>query len=497
MMQTFQARLNSDERMMAILVGLSLGALTVIFGVLTAIGGPLIGFGGLIGLAVALYVLTDLMGGLYITLAVVALLPFATLPIKIALTPSFIDMALGGFLLVYLFQWMTGQRSRPRFLLVHLLIVAFMGFVLFSFVAGLGYGVPTTNILHKFVELLLSMAVAIILSDVIRDVPTLRRVTQLLLLLGALQAVMGIGLITINAQTAERLLNALSRFGYPAGGVIRYIEENPALAERAIGTWVDPNAYGGFLVLIGVLGMTQLLAREPVIRPRWAIGLLAAPVLLALLLTQSRGVLVGLGAAVLLISVIRYRWLLVVELITAAAFYVLPFTQSYVARLLQGVNNQDLATQMRFGEYKDALILIQRYPLIGTGFVGTPQRDIYLSVSSLYLTIAENSGLLGLSLFILVMVAIFGYSLRQWRAMRRDPLLEGMWLGYTLALVGALISGIFDHFYFNVEFNGASLIFWTVGGLALTAARLATETNTIPLLSFDNNPLNNPAKEAS
>lgn len=148
MMQTFQARLNSDERMMAILVGLSLGALTVIFGVLTALGGPLIGFGGLIGLAVALYVLTDLMGGLYITLAVVALLPFATLPIKIALTPSFIDMALGGFLLVYLFQWMTGQRSRPRFLLVHLLIVAFMGFVLFSFVAGLGYGVPTTNILH-------------------------------------------------------------------------------------------------------------------------------------------------------------------------------------------------------------------------------------------------------------------------------------------------------------------------------------------------------------
>ena len=61
-------------------------------------------------------------------------------------------------------------------------------------------------------------------------------------------------------------------------------------------------------------------------------------------------------------------------------------------RLLEGFSGQDLATQMRFGEYKDALILIERYPLFGVGFTGTPDMDIYLGVSMLYLIIAENMG---------------------------------------------------------------------------------------------------------
>ncbi|MCB9162257.1 MAG: hypothetical protein H6644_20845 [Caldilineaceae bacterium] len=43
-----------------------------------------------------------------------------------------------------------------------------------------------------------------------------------------------------------------------------------------------------------------------------------------------------------------------------------------MARLLAGFAGEDLATQMRFGEYKDALILIGRYPLFGVGFTGTP-----------------------------------------------------------------------------------------------------------------------------
>ncbi len=54
---------------------------------------------------------------------------------------------------------------------------------------------------------------------------------------------------------------------------------------------------------------------------------------------------------------------------------------------------------MRFGEYKDALILIERYPLFGVGFTGTPDLDIYLGVSMLYLIIAENMGIIGLALF--------------------------------------------------------------------------------------------------
>ncbi|MHB8628084.1 MAG: O-antigen ligase family protein [Aggregatilineales bacterium] len=469
----------------SVLLGVVIGGGTVIFGALTAVGGPVAGLGALAGLGVALYVLTDLMGGLYVTLAIVALLPFATLPIKVAVTPTFIDLGLASFALVYLGQWMTGARSRPRFMRAHALILAFLGFVIFSFVAGLGHGLLTTSVLRQFVELCADVAVALILADVIRDAKTLRRVILAILVVGAAQAVVGIVLVLINAVTAERLLNSLSRFGYPSGGVIRYVEENPNLAERAIGTWVDPNAYGGFLVIVGALGLSQVLAARPVTGARWLALILLVPVGVALLLTQSRGAWLGLAAAGFLMAVARRRWILPVGAVAVVLFFALPFTQDYAARLLAGLSNQDLATQMRFGEYKDALILIGRYPVIGVGFAGVPDRDIYLGVSSLYLTIAEETGLIGLVLFAVCLLEALRYGLQRWRNLRGDPMLFDVWFGLTAALCGALVSGIFDHFYFDLTFAGAGLMFWLTVGLMLAAARLSddpTKLESVPLL---------------
>jgi O-antigen ligase len=462
-------RLSESLTGRSVVTGLAIGAGAVIFGALTAVGGPVVGFGALIGLCAAAYILVNMMAGLYLTVIIMALLPFATLPVKIALTPTLIDCAIGAFIVVYLFQWMTGRRTRFRFVPAHLLIIGFMIFMTLSFVAGLGHAPPTTAVLRRFAEMLLSILFAILLVDVVRDVKTLRRVLLLLIVAGSTQAVAGIGLVLINDQTAERILNSLGRFGYPVGGVIRYVEENPLLAERAIGTWVDPNAYGGFMLIVGVLAGVQILSSKPVTGSRWLAVLLFAPIGVALLLSQSRSAFVALGVAALIIAVMRYRWIIPVMLIAAVAFFVLPFTRSYSDRLLAGLNNQDLATQMRFGEYKDAFILIGRYPLIGVGYTGAPDRDIYLGVSSMYLSIAGRTGLVGLTLFLLVIAETFRYGLVRWRRIQRDPLLVDNWLGLAAALAGAMIVGIFDHFMANIEFNGSVLSFWMIVGLTLAA----------------------------
>ncbi len=98
--------------------------------------------------------------------------------------------------------------------------------------------------------------------------------------------------------TAERTLIRLARIGYPNGGVIRYINDNPAEAERAIGTWVDPNALGGFLAVTAAMIAPQLFARKPVLRWRWlAWGVLGA-VGLALLLTHSRASMLAFALSV-------------------------------------------------------------------------------------------------------------------------------------------------------------------------------------------------------
>lgn len=459
----------------SLVTGLALGFGAVLLGALTALGGPVLGFGALIGMCVGAYILLNLTAGLYATVAIMALIPFATLPVKIAVTPTLIDCAIGAFILVYLFQYMTGRRIRPRLVPADLLIVAYMLFTTLSFVAGLGHAPPTTTVLRRFAEMQLSIAFAIILVDVLRDVPTLRRLVLVIIVLGAAQAVIGLGLWALNDQTAERILNSLGRFGYPQGGVIRYVEENPDLAERAIGTWVDPNAYGGFLLLVGVLCGAQILVERPVTGKRWIALALFAPIALAILLTQSRGAFVAIVAAALFIALLRYRWLIPLMIAGGVLFLVLPFTQGYVDRFLQGVNNQDLATQMRFGEYKDSLILIGRYPLLGVGFTGTPDRDIYLGVSSMYLTIAGTSGISGLLLFLAILAETFRYGLRRWHVIRARADLLPVWLGSAAALLGALVGGVFDHFYANIQFGGSVLLFWLFVGLALSAARLTGE----------------------
>lgn len=436
----------------------------------------------MVGVGVALYVLTDLMAALYVTVGVVGLLPFGTLPVKVALVPTFIDVAVGAFLAVYLFQWMTGRRSAFKLVPAHLIIIAFIVFTIFCFVAGLANAPITTSVLRKFVELILSISLSIVIVDVACDVPTLRRIALAFIVIGAVQATVGLFLVRINPLTADRLLATLARFGYPLGGAIRYLNDDPAEAERAIGTWVDPNAYGGFLLLVWTLTFTQFLSPHPVTGKRWIALVMLAPMTATLVLTISRGSMIAVGAGAVVIALLRYRWLIVLMIIGGVVVLLLPPTQAFIGHFVKGVTAQDLSTQMRLGEYKDALILIGRYPLIGVGFTGAPDRDIYLGVSMLYLKVAGATGLFGLTVYLLAIAEIFRYGLRRWSRLMANPMLSNVWLGFAAGLFGAMVSGLFDHPFFNIDFNASVTMFWLFAGLALAAARLADIEPTEPIL---------------
>jgi O-antigen ligase len=186
---------------------------------------------------------------------------------------------------------------------------------------------------------------------------------------------------------------------------------------------------------------------------------------LALYLTYSRSALVGLGSALALLGVLKYRRLIPVGVVGLVLLLILPQSQEYVERFMAGIAGEDLATQMRFGEYKDALTLITRYPVFGVGFTGVPDIDLYLGVSMLYLIIAENMGLVGLGAFLGVMIGYFAMMTRAWRR-GFSPLLEPIALGLASAVLGALVSGIFDHYWFNMTYPHMTVLFWLYVGLA-------------------------------
>jgi polysaccharide biosynthesis protein PslJ len=173
-----------------------------------------------------------------------------------------LDLAIGAVVLVYLLQWMTGQRQTVTLTWVHVLIAFYMLWLLLSFALGLRHAMPTANNIRQFAGSLLSVGLVFIVVDMLRDPILLRRLVVAILAAIGLQAIIAIGLYLIPDVTANNLLNSLGRIGYPTGNVIRYIEATPELGERAIGTWVDPNALGGVLAISAALIAPQVFAKN-------------------------------------------------------------------------------------------------------------------------------------------------------------------------------------------------------------------------------------------
>ena len=454
-----------------LLLGLLVGLIAVLAGGVLGFGGPMAAAAVALGGLAAVLVLRNMELGFFAVIGVVALLPFATLPFDIGLTPTFLDFALGAAVLVWLLGIVTGRQRDLVTAPVAAPLLLFIIVAVFAFIFGLGNGPLTPTLLRKFAELLISLGFVLVVIDYCRTWPRLERLVKFLLLMGAAAAAVAIGLWLLPDNTANSALNALTRLGYPGGWVIRYIEENPELSERAIGTSVDPNSLGGLLLMVGALIGPQVVTRRPLFR-RPLVLLIAGLVVVALILTFSRGAMLGLAAGLGFVALARYRRLLPWLAVAALLLLFLPITQGYIARFAEGFQGADLATQMRFGEYKDALILIGRYPIFGVGFAGAPDIDVYLAVASVYFTIAGRMGLLGLLGFFTIMAVVFGYAYRHRAAARADERRDAVWLGLHAALVGALVAGVFDHYLFNMDFHHAVTIFWMVLGMAVAGTRL-------------------------
>lgn len=473
--------INTDQRTLALVIASALAVTGALLGLSLALIGPIYTVVLLVALAGVIWVLAGLENALWSIVAVITVLPWAALPVKIVITPTFLDLAMAAALFLYLMQWMTGERRKLATTPVHAFVLLFMTLSVFSFVAGLRYAGLTSRVIRSFAELLLSMSFALILVDILQTPEQLKRFVLVVILGGALAGAIGVGLWVLPDLLAERILVRLSIIGYPDSGVIQYIEQNPELSERAISTSANPNALGGLLVMIGALAAPQIMTSYPVTGKRWVIAPMIGAMVICLILTFSRGSMLAFGVAIAFIAALRYRKLLIIMAVLGGIFLLLPWSQVYIERLIEGFQLVDLATQMRIGEYQDAITLILRYPLLGVGFAGTPDIDLYLGASSVYLTMAENMGLLGLAAFFVLIGGVFIYA---WQARPYLQQVEGMypiWLGLLSGLVGALFNGILDHYFFNLEFHSAVTIFWFFIGLTLAATRITlieAETST-------------------
>ena len=449
-------------------------------GLAVAMGNPLVPFVALVGLVALPWLVTRPLADLVLVVLTVTLLPFATLPVRLAvLTPTLLEV---GLLLLYA-AWLLRALLDPNRGVARTpadpWVVLFLACTLFAFLLGLARD-SSTDVIHNYFKLVLAVGVFFAAGSVLRDSHAIGVALRALMLSGAASALLGIALWRLPDDLATSLLTRLSVVGYPTERVIRYVEDQPALGERAVGTQVDPNSFAGVLVIVIAVTGVALLARKPLL-PRWLLGGMLLADVGALVLTQSRTALLGAIAAGVFVGTLRYRRLWAWSLAGAVLIAVLGVGSGYFGRLAAGLRFEDQANLMRLAEYANALDIIGRYPAFGVGFGTAGELDLTTGVSSVYLTVAERAGLIGLATFLITLFVILLNVVPAILASRRRApppassesdewsLLDTALLGCTAALVGALVVGVADHYYFNIEFPHAVALFWLVAGVALGA----------------------------
>lgn len=441
-------------------------------GLLAATVGPVLPLALLIALVGGIAILLDARIGLFAAVAVICLLPYATLPVKVGLTFTLLEAV--TLLTIAVWALRLGY-DRNELILTTPLFVPLGFFVIetaVAFLVGAGRN-TTTQTAHDYLKLLLGVGMYVLVVNLLRERRDVARFATAIVAGGAASAALAIGLQALPVAVTMRLLLRLSVVGYPTGRIVRYIEDNPALARRATGTGVDPNAFAGFLMLVLVLAIGQAVALHPVVSRRLAI--VTAPFAgLALLLTQSRAAWLGAGVAVLLLAALRYRRLILPLALVSVAALAFGAGSGYLARLTGGLRGQDAATRLRFREFGNALALIRQYPVFGVGFGEAPRIDLQTGVSSVYLTVAERAGLIGLALYLVVLGMVLTRLLRgALRATADDPFGE-LTLAVGAALVAGCTAAVLDHYFFNLGFPHMVALFWMIAGLGELALRLTT-----------------------
>jgi hypothetical protein len=441
---------------------------------------PAVPFAIIVGLIAGAIVMSKIEYGMYAVIAIIVLLPFGALPLNIGFNPTFLDLALVAVYAMWFARLMTRQdEQRLALTSLGLLVLTFWILAIFSFIAGTAYAPVTTQVLRQFVEVLAAIAFFFVIINIVHTREMLARLITALIVAGFISATLGIVLYLLPHDVSIFLLSALRVFKYPTGDrVLRFINDDPANPMRATSTSVDPNVLGGLLILVTALTVPQLFAEKPLL-PRKLVIVIVGTMLICMVLTFSRGSLLGLMLALIVIATVRYRPIIALAMLAVIVVLFLPMTQDYVGYFIDAFTAGDRSTQMRLGEYKDALTLISRYPFFGVGFGGSPDVDTYLGVSSVYLLMAEEMGLVGLSVFLITMGTFFYQTVQAWFAcIRQDKFLAPILLGIGGALLGAMIGGLVDHYFFNLQFTHSVVLFWLYVGLGIVAIRLGTQAES-------------------
>jgi putative inorganic carbon (HCO3(-)) transporter len=253
------------------------------------------------------------------------------------------------------------------------------------------------------------------------------------------------------------------------------------------GDAVNANIMGGALVIV----LPYVLARVAFRRPRagwvaWSAALVVALSMAALLvLTKSRGALMGLGVAGLGIILLRWRrgWLLVVVAALAAAAVAWRIGPARILDTL-AVAGSTSGLDGRLEIWSRALYMLQDFPFTGVGmgafgkvanllypfFLFSPDTEVS-HAHNLFLQVGVDLGLPGLVawLALLLLTTVCAWQVYRGGRAAGDRDQAGIGAGLLACQVALLVHGLTDAPAWG---SRPAIIVWGLWGLAVAARRV-------------------------
>jgi O-antigen ligase len=273
---------------------------------------------------------------------------------------------------------------------------------------------------------------------------------------------------------------------YPARGALNNYIHGETLFGRAIWNkiYANPNDLAAITLLMLGLALAVATAKTLDRRLRWALGLYVPVLLVIILLTQSRGVFIGLlvGFGPALLKHARQRPALALSgvlalavLIPAASWHRFEAMSKLTSVETLGEADPYGSARQRFEILKVGWQIFESNPVLGVGIGCYNEANARFAprlgkrdAHNTYLGLAAETGVPGLLLWLGLVGSVLGYVKRRRRSLEtHDSTIQARWL--ERAVIGCLVASFFG------TYSGLTVIYLILGTLWACAHVLGNE----------------------
>jgi len=374
---------------------------------------------------------------------------------------------------VILIRWAV-FKERPEGWQRAAVIIGIYGLVL---VSSLLYASDTTLVSESLNDIVKDVFIAFIVIVLLNSGARLRGVVWSLLIAGIFM-----GTISVYQYLTGTFGNYY--WGFAQSSYMQYAGTQEGY--RIMGPVGDPNFYAMVMLVLVPLALERLLdesSRPLRLMALWALTVIA----LTVVFTYSRGGFVALAAAIFawfFLYPLRAKYFPILILVGVAFFMLIP--QEYIARISTlkelisapsvGFRTQDFALRGRASETLAGMEMIKQNPILGVGLnnytvhymeyaksLGLAPTATERAAHNLYIEVAAETGLLGLSVFLVLLGTMAKNIIDSWKKlkfMRRDDLAR---------MVAAIGAGIFGYLTASIFIHSAyPRYFWLLVGIAFS-----------------------------